>query len=87
MREAGIENVELVVWIGLFAPAKTPPEIVSKLHAALIKVLATDSLKADFSRDGFDIVTDESPEAFRKVIAADIAKWGKVIAAAGIQAQ
>jgi tripartite-type tricarboxylate transporter receptor subunit TctC len=87
MAEAGIKNVELVVWIGLFAPAKTPPEIVSKLHTAVLKALATDSIKADFARDGFDIVTDESPEAFRKVIQSDIEKWSKVIKAAGIPQQ
>jgi tripartite-type tricarboxylate transporter receptor subunit TctC len=87
MAEAGIKNVELVVWIGIFAPAKTPPEVVSKLHAALLKVLATDSMKADFARDGFDIVTDESPEAFRKVIQSDMEKWSKVIKAAGIPQQ
>ena len=83
MNEAGIKNVELVVWIGLFAPAKTPPEIVSKLHAAALKALASDALKADFARDGFDIVTDENPEAFRKVIKADIEKWARVIKASG----
>ena len=87
MAEAGIKNVELVVWIGLFAPAKTPPEVVSKLHAAVLQVLATDGLKADFAKDGFDIVTDESPEAFRKVIQADIEKWNKVIKAANIPQQ
>ncbi len=41
----------------------------------------------DFARDGFDIVTDESPEAFRKVIQSDIEKWSKVIKAAGIPQQ
>lgn len=87
MSEAGIKNVELVVWVGVFAPAKTPPQVANKLHAALIKSLALDDVKAGFARDGMDIVTDESPEAFRKVLAADIEKWGKVIKAANITPQ
>jgi tripartite-type tricarboxylate transporter receptor subunit TctC len=87
MAEAGIKNVELVVWIGLFAPAQTPPDVASKLHAAVVKSLATDELKAGFAKDGFDIVFDESPDAFRKVIVEDIAKWDKVIKAAGIPPQ
>jgi len=87
MAEAGIRNVELVVWIGLFAPAGTPPAIVSKLHAAVLKVLATEALKSDFAKDGFDIVTDDSPDAFRRVIETDIEKWAKVIKAANILQQ
>ncbi|HVG52648.1 MAG TPA: tripartite tricarboxylate transporter substrate binding protein [Xanthobacteraceae bacterium] len=87
MAEAGIKNVELVVWVGVFAPAKTPPEVANKLHAALVKALATDDVKAGFARDGMDIITDESPDAFRKVLAADIEKWGKVIKAANIPLQ
>lgn len=87
MAEAGIKNVELVVWVGVFAPAKTPPEVANKLHAALIKSLALDDVKAGFARDGMDILTDESPEAFRKALAADIEKWGKVIKAANIPMQ
>lgn len=87
MSEAGIKNVELVVWVGVFAPGKTSPDVANKLHAALIKALALDDVKAGFARDGMDIITDESPEAFRKVLAADIEKWGKVINAANIPLQ
>ena len=87
MSEAGIKNVELVVWVGVFAPGKTPPDVANKLHAALIKSLALDEVKAGFARDGMDIITDESPDAFRKVLAADIEKWGKVIRAANIPLQ
>ena len=87
MSEAGVKNVDIVVWVGIFAPAKTPADIVSKLHATLIKVLSTDQMKSDFARDGNEIVTDESPGAFRTVLAADIEKWGKVIKAANISLQ
>ncbi len=87
MSEAGIKNVELVVWVGVFAPANTPPDVANKLHAALVKSLALDEVKAGFARDGMDIVTDESPDAFRKVLAADIEKWGRVIKAANIPPQ
>jgi tripartite-type tricarboxylate transporter receptor subunit TctC len=87
MREAGISNVELVVWIGLFAPAGTPPAVIGKLHDAVVQVLSTDTMKTDISHDGMDVVVDQSPEAFRNVVAADIEKWGKVIRAAGIPPQ
>ncbi|HWM45481.1 MAG TPA: tripartite tricarboxylate transporter substrate binding protein [Xanthobacteraceae bacterium] len=87
MRETGLNNVEAQIWLGLFAPAGTPASVVAKLHAATLKVLAMDQVKADFDKDGLVILTDPSPEAFRKVVAEDIDKWGRVIKAAGIQPQ
>jgi len=85
MKEAGLDNMEAKIWLGLFAPAGTPDPIVTKLHAATLKVLGMDAVKAAFDKDGLTILTDPSPEAFRKVIAEDIEKWGAVIRAAGIQ--
>ena len=85
MQEAGLNNLEAKIWLGLFAPAGTPAPIVTKLHATTLKVLAMDSVKAAFDKDGLTILTDPSPEAFRKVIAEDIEKWDAVIKAAGIQ--
>jgi tripartite-type tricarboxylate transporter receptor subunit TctC len=84
MREAGINNVEAQIWLGLFAPAGTPPDVINQLHAAALRVLATDKVKAEFDRDGLTIVTDASPDAFRQVVAADITKWAAVVKAAGI---
>jgi tripartite-type tricarboxylate transporter receptor subunit TctC len=84
MREAGINNVEAQIWLGLFAPAGTPPDVINQLHAAALRVLATDKVKTEFDRDGLTIVTDQSPDAFRKVVAADITKWAAVVKAAGI---
>jgi tripartite-type tricarboxylate transporter receptor subunit TctC len=84
MREAGIDNVEAQIWLGLFAPAGTPPDVINRLHAAALRVLATDKVKAEFDRDGLTIVTDASPAAFRDVVAADIVKWAAVVKAAGI---
>jgi tripartite-type tricarboxylate transporter receptor subunit TctC len=87
LAEAGIKNAEIVVWVGLFAPAKLPPEITNKLHAAFTKALTMEEVKAGFARDGMDPIPDASPEAFRKALAADIEKWGKVIKAANIPQQ
>jgi tripartite-type tricarboxylate transporter receptor subunit TctC len=87
MREAGIANVEIVVWIGLFAPAGTPPAVVGKLHDAVVGVLSADAMKKDIAGDGMDVVVDRTPEDFRAVVASDIEKWGKVIKAAGVQPQ
>jgi tripartite-type tricarboxylate transporter receptor subunit TctC len=85
MQEAGLNNLEAQIWIALFAPAGTPAPVVSKLHATTLKALDLDPVRAAFDKDGLTILTDPSPEAFRKVVAEDIEKWGAVIRAAGIQ--
>ena len=85
MRESGIANVEAQIWVGLFAPANTPAPIVNKLHAAVVSALAKPTVKAEFDKDGLIVETDATPEAFRKIVAADIDKWAAVIKAAGIQ--
>jgi len=85
MREFGIDNVEAKIWVGLFAPAGTPAPVVAKLHAAVLKALDVEAVKSGLDKDGMTIITDASPEDFRKVIAEDIVRWGAVIKAAGIQ--
>jgi tripartite-type tricarboxylate transporter receptor subunit TctC len=87
MQEAGLNNLEAKIWLGLFTPTGTPPAVVAKLHATTLKVLDMEAVKAAFDKDGLTILTDPSPEAFRKVVAEDIEKWAAVIKAAGIQAE
>jgi tripartite-type tricarboxylate transporter receptor subunit TctC len=78
MIEAGLPGFEATAWNGLFAPAKTPPEIVAKLNADLKKVLEMPDVKEKFSTQGF---TAEwmAPPAFGEFVKAEIAKWGKVV--------
>jgi tripartite-type tricarboxylate transporter receptor subunit TctC len=85
MREFGVDNVEAKIWVGLFAPAGTPTPVVMKLHAAVLKALEVEAVKTGLDKDGMTVMTDPSPDAFRKAIAEDIVRWGAVIKAAGIQ--
>jgi tripartite-type tricarboxylate transporter receptor subunit TctC len=87
LRESGVNNVEAQIWVGLLAPAGTPRPIIDKLHATALKVLATDTIKKDFDKDGLVIVTDPSPDAFGQQMAKDVERWTAVIRSAGIQAE
>jgi len=71
-------------WLGLFVPAKTPPEIISRIHAEVVKILASPDLKAKLGPQGIELVTN-SPADFAKFIREDNAKWGKIIKEAGIK--
>jgi tripartite-type tricarboxylate transporter receptor subunit TctC len=70
-------------WLGMFAPAGTPPEIVRKIQAAVAKVVHRADVKDKLAKLGMYPVAN-APEAFAKYIAEDTEKWGRVIRDAGI---
>lgn len=73
-------------WHGLLAPAGTPKTIVEKINAALVADLKRPETAERFKVIGIDPQWD-TPEEFRAFIAAESAKWGKVIRAAHIEPQ
>jgi tripartite-type tricarboxylate transporter receptor subunit TctC len=80
--EAGVPGYEATSWFGLLAPAKTPKEIVNKIDAALIKVLANPDVKKRLSEQGAEPYA-ETPEQFAAFIKTETAKWGKVVQESG----
>ena len=82
MAEAGLPDFEVSSWNGLFAPAKTPPEIVARLHAEAVKALTAPDLREKLNAQGAEAV-GSTPEEFRAYIRAEIEKWGKVVRASG----
>jgi tripartite-type tricarboxylate transporter receptor subunit TctC len=71
-------------WNGLLAPAKTPPAIIAKLNAEVLRMLQGAEVKKIFSNEAGESVGN-SPEAFAALIKSESAKWAKVVAAAGIK--
>ena len=84
--EAGVPGYEHASWVGMLATAKTPSPIISALNAQAVKAVARDDVRALLLRDGLEPVGD-SPQEFAGVIKAEVAKWMKVVKAAGIKPQ
>jgi len=82
--EAGVPGFEVSSWYALFAPVKTPPEIVRKLHADTVAVLAEPATKTALERVGVVVVGSTSQE-LAKHLKAETELWGPVIRAAGIK--
>jgi tripartite-type tricarboxylate transporter receptor subunit TctC len=82
--EAGVPGYEAVQWYGLFAPAKTPREIVNKLNEAMKSTLQSPATKERLAADGTEAV-GSSPEEFAHFLRSETEKWGKVVRSAGIQ--
>jgi tripartite-type tricarboxylate transporter receptor subunit TctC len=83
--EEVLPGYEAGIWWGLLAPAATPRDIVNKLHADFVKVLAMADTRQRMLSQGGEPV-GSTPEQFQKMIATEIAQWAKVVKAAGIKA-
>lgn len=84
--EAGVPGSEFNFWIGMMAPAKTPRDIVNRLHDEVLKALASPEVKERFAKVGADAWT-LTPEQFDAYIKNEIASNAVLVKAAGLQPQ
>ncbi len=82
--EAGVPGYDGSAWYGVLAPAGTPAAIVTRLHGELMAALRTPDLKDKLVAQGLEPAS-YTPEEFSVLIASELAKWAKVIAAAGVK--
>jgi tripartite-type tricarboxylate transporter receptor subunit TctC len=82
VNESGLQGFEAVQWFGLFAPAGTPKEIVTRLHAETVKFLRLPDVREKMAGLGTDVV-GSTPEAFAAFQKAEIAQWAKIIRQSG----
>lgn len=78
-----LPGFEAATWVGLLAPAGTPKEIVARMHAEVEKVLRSPDVQEKLSASGAEPVAS-SPEQFGAYIAAEVAKWDRVVKQAKI---
>jgi tripartite-type tricarboxylate transporter receptor subunit TctC len=84
MHEAGISNYEASAWIAIVAPAKTPAPIVTRLNGAFYDILLSAEARAYFGRLGWQ-PRHSTPQVLGDYIKSEIARWGKVMQAAGAE--
>lgn len=80
----GLKNYEMNSWMGLFAPAKTPPEIVARLNQALNEVLQSDEVKTKFSDQGAQ-AGNGSPAQFAAFVHAEYTRNQQIVKRADIK--
>ena len=85
MNESGVKDFNVSIWHGMYAPKGTPADVVAKLNAALKVALKDPEFVKKQEALGAVIVTDRRTDGaeHKKFVAAEIAKWGPVIKAAG----
>jgi len=82
--ESGFPGFEAVSWFGLFAPAGTPPAVVGRLNAELVKISKSQDIVERLAPDGGEPV-GSTPEQFARHLATEIARWRRVVKDAGIR--
>ena len=85
MAEAGVAGMEAIIWTGFHAPARAPTAAIRKFRAEVVRVLGLPEIRERMVAMAID-PSGNTPEEYRKVIAADIAKWTAVAKAANIKA-
>lgn len=84
--ESGLPGFDVTAWFGLFAPAKTPPTVIARLNAELLKILEMPEVRQKMIGHGV-LPGGGSPEALGALLVRDMAKWADVIRQAGIRAE
>ena len=84
--EAGYPSYDPMVWIGLLAPAGTPPQIINRMSAAIAQVAKTPEIIA-MRKEAFSDSVGSSPAEFSKFLDDERAKWGAVIKKANVKIQ
>ncbi len=87
--EAGLPGFYTQMWHGLWAPARTPKDVIAKLNAAVVDALADPAVRKRLADLGQDIPPreEQTPEALAAYHKAEIEKWWPIIKAAGIKAE
>jgi tripartite-type tricarboxylate transporter receptor subunit TctC len=81
--ESGLPGYEFVIWFSLFAPAGTPEAIITRLNREIVNALAMPDMREKLAQTGVD-AESSTPEQLGQLLRSDVAKWAKIIKAAGI---
>lgn len=84
LHESGVKDFEALQWHGFLVPAKTPAAAVTRIHAEVVKALATSEIKERLSSEGAEVV-GSTPTEFAAFIRSEIKKWSEVVQRPGMK--
>jgi tripartite-type tricarboxylate transporter receptor subunit TctC len=86
MAEAGVAGVEVSSWSAFFVPARTPQDIIRKIHTATVAALAEPAVREKLEQGGV-VVIGSTPDELAAFLNSEMDRWGQIINAANIRAQ
>jgi len=84
--EQGFADTVQDQWAGVLAPAKTPPEIIARLNAAIVAVMNDPEVRAKLAQTGV-VPAADTPEEFGRYLRGEYERWGRIIREKGIKAE
>jgi tripartite-type tricarboxylate transporter receptor subunit TctC len=84
MAQAGGPDYVMDFWFGVAVPAGTPPQVAASLNREINRIIAQPEVKSRLEDMGVDLIGG-SAESFGKTIAADVAKWSRVVREANLK--
>jgi tripartite-type tricarboxylate transporter receptor subunit TctC len=82
LSEAGVVGYEAVIWLGLMAPKGTPPEIVRRLNAEIVKIVGKPEVREEWAKQGAAAMM-MNPDEFARYVNDDIVKWERIVKISG----
>ena len=82
----GLPGYDAATWQGMFAPARTPPAVISRINQEMVRMLTQPDVKERLFNAGSEVVAS-SPEELAAKLKSELAKWGKLIKDVGIRAE
>ncbi len=86
LAEIGMKDFEIGAWQGIMAPSGTPKPVIDRLNAAIMKALASDTVKEKLAIQGATIL-GSTPDAYRDYIESEIVRWAAVVKESGAKAE
>jgi len=83
--ESGVPGFEAGGFLGLVAPAGTPPAVIARLHAELVRIMRMPAIVEKLASIGMDNSTSATPEDFAQWVQKETSRWPALFKAAGIQ--
>ena len=85
--EAGLPELQIELWSGVWVPKGTPKDVVARLNSAIVEALADPAVKKRFAEVGLDVppVAQQNPEALARHQQAEVKKWWPMIKAANVK--
>ena len=81
--EVGVKDAAAVEWFGVFAPARTPADVINRLSQAINAAERTKAFQDALAKGGFDAVDADTPTNFANVLRAEIQRWGQIVKSSG----